>query len=375
MPFRLGRPLFYYNVFVGPFAWYYTQSTRNIGDPTWNSAEAVLTGVLFTCAMTPLIYISYLPRVIADGGPLQQLGAGKKRVMAGQMKRLALWRAVLGVVAAGCFMFGAFFFYSGPTQQARNTFAYKSAVDKSWAYTQTCQAEALASDDVRHTRRSPALPFLKVKKPRAVILQQESARCLDMTRERVEQEVYSERFFLLITPVWVFAFLLGYPCAMGWFFAMKVAVCLAEDDANELLRRATAANLVDDARWTTQVAQPAIELASNTMAYLSDGWGGGVLIAGVPAMAGSIYNFLEIFHSLVVQGRHEDFDKYFACVAAALVPLALAKDLAHVSSLCDQFTERLNNLRMNWTSTTEAQAMHARLFPLQCTLKGKMLTA
>jgi hypothetical protein len=119
----------------------------------------------------------------------------------------------------------------------------------------------------------------------------------------VEQQTYGEGFMLFISPVWVFGFIFGYPCAMGWFFAMKVAVCLAEDDAAELLRRTTPAALSDDSRWTTEVAQPAIDLASKTMSYLSDGWGAGVLLGFVPCMAGSIYNFLDIFHAVVVQGR------------------------------------------------------------------------
>jgi hypothetical protein len=52
------------------------------------------------------------------------------------------------------------------------------------------------------------------------------------------------------------------------------------------------------------------------------------------------------------------------------MPLVLAKDLAQVSTMCDQFTERLNNLRMGWASTADAQETHTRVFPLQMTLKG-----
>ena len=43
---------------------------------------------------------------------------------------------------------------------------------------------------------------------------------------------------------------------------------------------------------------------------------------------------------------------------AGCMPLLLAKDLAHVSSLCDTLLNRLNSLRLEWTDTATAQEIH-----------------
>ena len=79
---------------------------------------------------------------------------------------------------------------------------------------------------------------------------------------------------------------------------------------------------------------------------------------------------------------------------AGCMPLLLAKDLAHVSSLCDTLLNRLNSLRLEWTDTATAQEIHQvrpivyvdmhalastchvcglclqRTYPLQITLRG-----
>lgn len=43
---------------------------------------------------------------------------------------------------------------------------------------------------------------------------------------------------------------------------------------------------------------------------------------------------------------------------AACGPLLLAKDVAHVSSLCDILLNRINSLRLEWTCTEAAQEIH-----------------
>ena len=55
---------------------------------------------------------------------------------------------------------------------------------------------------------------------------------------------------------------------------------------------------------------------------------------------------------------------------AGCMPLLLAKDLAHVSSLCGTLLNRLNSLRLEWTDTATAQEIHQvrnRLSTLACT--------
>jgi hypothetical protein len=50
------------------------------------------------------------------------------------------------------------------------------------------------------------------------------------------------------------------------------------------------------------------------------------------------------------------------------VPFVVAADVAAVSSMADLLANNLNCLRLSWESTEEAQAVHARVYPLQHTL-------
>ena len=54
---------------------------------------------------------------------------------------------------------------------------------------------------------------------------------------------------------------------------------------------------------------------------------------------------------------------------SVVIPLLLASDVAHVSSLCDTLVNQLHELRLQWPSTEEAKEVHARGFPLQGTLE------
>jgi hypothetical protein len=152
--FWVAKYLFYYNILVGPFAYYYSQSTRNIGNPKWNESDGIFSGVLFTCALSPIMYVSYLPRVIAAGGPLHQLGAGQKRVAAGKTKWLKLWMVVLGGAAVGCFLFGVALL-GWIAGQVRGVVMYESQVERRWADTEACQVEATADGNVRRNGSPP----------------------------------------------------------------------------------------------------------------------------------------------------------------------------------------------------------------------------
>ena len=37
--------------------------------------------------------------------------------------------------------------------------------------------------------------------------------------------------------------------------------------------------------------------------------------------------------------------------------------------MCDDLMNAINNLRLEWLSTEDAQAVHQRTYPLQCTLE------
>ena len=51
------------------------------------------------------------------------------------------------------------------------------------------------------------------------------------------------------------------------------------------------------------------------------------------------------------------------------MPLLICADVADVSSMCDSLMNAINDLRLEWTSTEDAQSIHQRTFPLQCTLE------
>ena len=53
----------------------------------------------------------------------------------------------------------------------------------------------------------------------------------------------------------------------------------------------------------------------------------------------------------------------------AVAPLLVSTDVAHVSSMCDDLMNAINNLRLEWLSTEDAQVVHQRTYPLQCTLE------
>ena len=53
----------------------------------------------------------------------------------------------------------------------------------------------------------------------------------------------------------------------------------------------------------------------------------------------------------------------------AIAPLLVCADVADVSSMCDSLMNAINDLRLEWTSTEDAQSIHQRTFPLQCTLE------
>ena len=57
------------------------------------------------------------------------------------------------------------------------------------------------------------------------------------------------------------------------------------------------------------------------------------------------------------------------CLGMAVAPLLVSTDVAHVSSMCDDLMNAINNLRLEWLSTEDAQVVHQRTYPLQCTLE------
>jgi hypothetical protein len=56
-------------------------------------------------------------------------------------------------------------------------------------------------------------------------------------------------------------------------------------------------------------------------------------------------------------------------IISALAPLVIAADVAGVSSMCDRLYQKVNGLRLHWPQLKEADAIHAKTFPLLFTLE------
>lgn len=116
------------------------------------------------------------------------------------------------------------------------------------------------------------------------------------------------------------------------------------------------------------------------MKHLSQGWGAGTGLGFLLMWTVSFANFLVLVHNLTLEAAgYEDVlrngEPYnptkhaISCFGMALAPLLLSADVAHVSSMCDELLNKINELRMTWSSTEEAQLIHNRVFPLQTTLE------
>ena len=55
---------------------------------------------------------------------------------------------------------------------------------------------------------------------------------------------------------------------------------------------------------------------------------------------------------------------------AAIAPIVLAFDVAFVSSMCDELSERINMLRLDWSNLETVERVHGLTFPLQFTLSN-----
>eukprot|EP01043_Picozoa_sp_COSAG02_P023123 COSAG02_NODE_1225_length_13785_cov_12.911588_7_plen_371_part_00 len=171
-------------------------------------------------------------------------------------------------------------------------------------------------------------------------------------------------------PSVLFSLIVGYPCAICWYFSMRVAVHLAQDEVVVVARSATREALRDETVWTSTVAQPAMNLATRTMKNLSLGWGTGTGITALICAIASLGNFMGVVHEIATNGDNTEgiVRKTVGCIGAAVAPFVIATDTANVSTSCDRLMRAINDLRLEWPSSDDAYGVHRRIFPLQCTL-------
>ena len=189
--------------------------------------------------------------------------------------------------------------------------------------------------------------------------------------------------FTILMPCFAGMFFPGVPIGLAWFISLKVAAGLANDDVVEVVKQATPAALKDDDQWTATVAAPAIKLATHTMAHLSEGWGQGTGIATVGLWIFAVCRFAMFLgggcatagDGTCDSGTSDTFaqavqKELMPSLGAALAPLLIALDVAHVSSMCDRLLDSINQLRLAWSSSSDAYDVHRRTYPLLITLKG-----
>ena len=67
---------------------------------------------------------------------------------------------------------------------------------------------------------------------------------------------------------------------VGFMYSIRLGSCLARDAVTDVIRKAQGSDPTDEARFSTEVAQPALRL-EETMEALSRGWGPGFLGLGI----------------------------------------------------------------------------------------------
>lgn len=151
---------------------------------------------------------------------------------------------------------------------------------------------------------------------------------------------------------------------------MKVAVALSQDDVVEVVKRANAGAIESEERWSTDIARPAILLATSTMPQLSAGFGVPLAYLAVLSFIHSLANFVGLIHLIVTASQNYTTSvlRFFSSVSGMLAPIFLAFDVAFVSSMCDELQERINHLRLDWPDVATAQRVHTLTYPLQFTL-------
>ena len=327
-----ARLLFRHSALLSLVAWsIFTTVILGFMLPTMDGREGVVTLTLgamgFSFVFTlPGLFAGLLHQAIRPEGPLTLLGVGNKCVATRQLQPLPRWRALLSMAA----VLTALFVVVGPVGGWWLPHILWAASGDDWT-------ENFEYKKGHGMNTPPPAGFGIV---------------------------------MALFPIVFLNMALGFASAAAWYFSLKVAVVLAHDDVSKVVKQTTAETLKNDTLWTERVAGPAISLATQTMKHLSDGWGTGTALAFLVPWVISLTNFTIMIHNVsMAQADYNPLRHGLTCFGMALVPLIVAKDVAGVSSLCDELLNTINDLRLEWKSSEAAQVIHNRTFPLRTTLK------
>lgn len=234
-----------------------------------------------------LLFLPLMCRAIhPETGALVQLGVGKRPVPVRQIRQLRRWQLGLGVAGAGI----ALWFFVGPL---------------------------------------PILVQLTMHMFGMLEFEDFTPAEMGQVMRIFEPVLYA---FVPMMIGCAPSLVIGYPIAMQWYVSMKVAVTLAQDDVTAVTKHTKPDTLLDDKAWSTRVAQPAISLATDTMAHLSAGYSLGTGWTAFMCAWISLANFVAVIHSIRVREYYDVPRQLSATLMAAMAPFVIASDLAHVST-------------------------------------------
>lgn len=306
-----GKPtaLFrFHQMFAVLFALYLVVFGQHVGDAQYftcyergicprpygpNSLGAIQYSCQGFAVLSLLLVLDSVRRVSLADGPLRELGAGEVKISARDARSLARWRVGLAVPSA-------FMLVVGTVQTIANAICF--LLGSGWW-------------------RSELEP-------------------MDITVNQMEYseqaKVYSK--FMLGGGI----MMLMIPLILsGWLVSVRLASALGRDAVIETIH-ATVKHSPNDAElWHREVAQPALAL-DEKMKTLSNGWGNGLLGLTMACWLAS----LSLFTNSINTHRNTTVSAFFgmaptgdrnysiaSCIVCSIVPLALAADLAHTSSV------------------------------------------
>lgn len=133
------------------------------------------------------------------------------------------------------------------------------------------------------------------------------------------------------------------PFAFAYYLSHRCAVILAQNEVGRVAIKIRAEALADDETWSTDVARPALRLATDTIAYLSC-WGGGTALVFVAAILFAVLHFVLMVHNIyapweakvmskwdAADGEYNPLMNFIPCLAGVTIPILLSRDVAHIS--------------------------------------------
>lgn len=160
------------------------------------------------------------------------------------------------------------------------------------------------------------------------------------------------------------------PVVIIFTYSLQVAAALCDAHLSRLMDaeddiKAHAEDTGTNA-WSTKILEPTLRLAKKTFPAMTGGFG---TATGVLAAGFSLLGLANVLRQFTVDrsdpnAHQNDLKSILGVCAILAIPLLISNVPASTSSRCDEFVEKLNEIRMANIET------HSRVFPLLDTLKS-----